>query len=274
MNRTAASLLMVALAILCSGCSTRKTVRVLAAKWSDDSFGFWDNFSWSVGQHLECWYAEENVYCIPAPTRKFDGYAFDKWVDKEKKPLSRQAVLTDLSVSIVHFLERHRGFIERHPNIGEAETYITTFSSSPSDYSLWDCYKTGAGNPALSCKLTEEPDRAQRKLMQAAIDAAKYERDVLLNLSSDSLIRLCGTPQQAIQDSISKTLVYGSSRTGVSVKLRFDPPDTRLDTVESSEAKGADGRYPTEHIWWWVDSPETSLDQIPQIKKDLPCLAR
>jgi len=23
-----------------------------------------------------------------------------------------------------------------------------------SDYSLWDCYKTGVGDPALSCKLT------------------------------------------------------------------------------------------------------------------------
>jgi len=274
MNRTATCLLMVGFAILCSGCSTRKTVRVLVAKWNDVSFGVWDNFSWRVGQHLECWYADENIYCIPATTQAFGGDTFDKFVDKEKRPISRQAVLTALSVSIVHFLERHRQFVERHPNIGEAETYTTKFSSSPSDYSLWDCYKTGVGNPALSCKLTAEPDGAQRKVMQPAIDAAKYEREVLLNLSPESLIRVCGTPQEAIQDSISKTLVYGSSRTGVSVKLRFDTSDTRLETVESFEPKGADNSYPPEHIWWWLDSAATSLAEVPKIKNDLPCLAR
>ena len=110
--------------------------------------------------------------------------------------------------------------------------------------------------------------------MQPAIDAAKYERDVLLNLSPESLIKFCGTPRDVIQDSISRTLVYGSRRTGVSLNLRFDTSDTGLDTVESSEPKGADGSYPPEHVWWWVDSAETSLAEIPKIKNDLPCLAR
>jgi hypothetical protein len=274
MNRTATYLLILGFAILWSGCSTRKPVRVLAAKWNDDAYSFWDDFSWRVGQHLECWYAEENIYCIPATTRKFRGYALDTFVDKEKKPMSRQAVLTELSISIVHFLERNRQFIERHPNIGEVETYTTNFSSSPSDYSLWDCYKTGVGDPALSCTLTAEPDQGQRKLMQPAIDAAKYERDVLLKLSPETLIRACGTPRDVIQDSISRTLVYGSSRTGVTVQLRFDTPDTRLDTVESSESKGADNSYPPEHVFWWADDAENSLAEIPQIKDDLPCLAR
>jgi hypothetical protein len=247
----------------------------LAAKWSDTSYGFWDTFSWGVGQHLECWYAgAENVYCIPATTHEFNGLAFDKWLDNEKKPLSRQAVLSSLSVSIVHFLERNRNFVERHPNIGEAETYITSFSSSPSDYSLWDCYKTGAGNPALSCDLTRELSRTQRKAMQPAIDAVNYERDTLLNQSPTCMLNRCGTPQDRIHDSISQTLVYASSRNGISVKLRFDNSNMRLDMVESSEPKQADGYYPPEHILWWADAPEASLNQITQIKKDLPCLAR
>lgn len=274
MNRTAACLLILELAVLCSACSTRKTVGVLAAKWNDQSVGFWDNFSWNVGQHLDCWYAEGKLYCIPGTTHAFYVYDFDKFLDKDRKPLSRQAILTGLSVPIVHFLERHRQFVEEHPNVGEAQTYIASFSSSPSDYSLWDCYKTGLGSPALSCNLTARLDRTQQESLQPAIEASKYERDVLLSLSPESLVRACGAPRETAQSSVSRTLAYRSARNGVLVRFSFDSPDARLSTIESSEQKGADGHYPAEHIFWWVDSSATSLDEIPQIRESMPCLAR
>ncbi len=266
---TKALLICVALALLCCGCSRTKTVNVLSLKWN-------------IGQHMDCFYAGQNIYCLPSSLKTFSGVPLEG-IGRDKKPISRTAGLLYYSVAIVHMMERNRSELEKDPH-GESGTYSTKFSGSPSDYSLWDCYKTGAGDPAIACQFIEKPDGSKNSLtgdltvrewVAKQAEAARFETDVLLSLLPEGLKQACGAPQETTNDSISSTLSYPSTRPGVLVKLRFDTYDsTKLDSIETSEPKGPDGNYPAEHVWWWRNSDLMSLYEIPGVMKEMPCLLK
>jgi len=81
---------------------------------------------------------------------------------------------------IIHFLERNREEVEQQWSAGSG-TYETSFSTRPPDYSLWDCYRTGSGQPAIACQLTKKPDRAEREWITKKEEAAKID-DMLVQL--------------------------------------------------------------------------------------------
>lgn len=243
--------------IFCVGCSHTKTVNVLSQ-------------SWGIGQHQDCLYVRQSLYCLPNSLKQFDIYFLDGNVDKDKKPVPRTDVLFHLSVDIVHYMERNRPQLEQDPTSG---TYEVAFSASPSDYAVWDCYKTGSGRPAIDCRLTNEADRAERERIAKREKMARMD-DILRDLVPETLTKNCASPQQTSNDNISLSLTYPSTRPSVSLKLKFDTyKDTiHLSVIESSEPKGPDGRYASGHIFWWRDGD--SIDESQRVMEALPCLGK
>jgi hypothetical protein len=248
------------LALLCAGCSNsnKQPVKILSQ-------------TWAVGKHQDCIFARQGLYCLPATMKMFRQYNLEGFIDKEKKQLPRTDGMFILGVDIVHFMERNRADAERDPN-SESGTFETSFSARPSDYSIWDCYKTGNGSPAIACQLTKETDSKARDF-NAKKEAAAKTDDALLGLGAASLINACSSPQATSTDQLYQVLKYPSARPGISITLKFENPSrgsNRLQYVETEEARGADGHYPKEHISWMRDYD--SIYEAQKIEEQLPCI--
>ena len=224
--------------------------------------------SWNLGQHFDCLYDKQNIYCFPPSMKRLDRYSLEGWKDKSGKPIARTTILFGFGPDIVHYLERHRDKIEEDKS-AENGTYETHFSTRPPDYSLWDCYRTGIGQPAIECKLAEKPDRNDRESIRRKEESAKID-DILVTLHPEDVIKRCGPPQQQSSDG-SPTLFYPSARPGISIKLWFSIlSNGALESIETTDPKKPDGSYPPE-FWIWMRDGD-SLDDIPKIVKELPCL--
>jgi hypothetical protein len=247
--------LLLGLAILAaSGCGKTATISVMAQPWG-------------TGQHQDCIYAHDNIYCIMPTANEVMGRRLDRAVYvKDKKPVPRTEVLFGMGFELVRNMEKLRPKIKD----GEADTgtYETRFSASPVDYSLWDCNKTGSASPAISCKLTKKPEGKslefiEKKKAQAAAD------DFLRALTKEELARRCGAPVNSTQDSISYSVFYATT-SGMPLSFRFDTFSSHpsLDMVESEETRDKDA---ARHIFWWASS-NSSLDETALITKEFPCL--
>src|ERR1700760_3987674 len=122
-------------AILLAGCSQTKKVNVLGMKWE-------------IGQHEDCVYKADNLYCIAANSPTILGLSQHGWRDKSGKPIemSRPQLLFIQSVTLIHRVDENRDEAARDKD-SEAGIYDTKFASAPEDYSIWDCIKTGAASP-------------------------------------------------------------------------------------------------------------------------------
>jgi hypothetical protein len=213
-----------------------------------------ENFG--VGQHQDCLYARRTLYCLPHSVENFDSFFGLGNTVTDRKPLSKTDALPKIAVDVVHYMERKRSKLEEDPSSG---TYEVKFSSGPSNYAVWDCYKTGGGSPEMDCRLTSEADRnvAKREEM------AKMD-DVLLDLLPETLAKKCGSPQKTSRpDNISISLVYPSVRPDVSVEFRFFTYDAvSLDTIQVSDS----------NRFWFIDAD--SIDLAPDVMKALPCLQK
>jgi len=251
--------LLVALACLSllSGCNKSEPVRVVA-------------LSWNVGEHLDCSYHLNNIYCFPPSMKRLDRFAFDGVKDTSGKPVSRTQMLLSYGPELAHYMERNREEVEKAWSAGTG-TYETQFSTRPVPYSIWDCYRTGSGQPAIVCRLTQKPDGELQKWITEKEEQAKLD-DMLVTLHKEDVIRRCGQPQTAANAS-ADTLLYASSRPGISMKLWFPGlSDGVLESIETTDQKRPDGTYPPEFIIWMRNGD--ALDQIPAVLRELPCLKR
>jgi hypothetical protein len=248
-------LLVAALAMLCIGCGKTETVRVMSS-------------SWNLGQHFDCLYDEQNIYCLPPSAKRFGHTSLEGRTDKDGKPVARTTMLFGAGPNIVHYLERNRENIEKDKS-SETGTYETHFTASPPNYSVWDCYRTGGGRPAIECQLTKKPDRADREWIAKKEEAARLD-DVFIGLLPESVIKRCGSPQKQTSDP-STTLFYPSDRLGIFVKLWFS--DKELYSIETTDTERLpDGTWPPGFFIWLRTGD--SLDAVPAIVKELPCLAQ
>lgn len=246
-------LLVTTLATLCAGCGKTETVKVMAS-------------SWNLGQHFDCLYDKQNIYCFPPSVRSIDRFFLEGWTDKSGTPIARTTKLFGYGPDIVHYLERHREKIEEDKS-AENGTYETHFSASPSDYSLWDCYRTGSGQPAIACQLTEKPNLSDREWITKKEEAAKLD-DTVAGFLPEAVVKRCGPPQRQESDTAHTALFYPSSRPGIAIEIYFDTPE--LFSIETTDAKKPDGSYPPEFFIWMSDGDD--LDTLPKIVKEMPCL--
>lgn len=205
--------------------------------------------------------------------KMFRQYNLESFIDKDKKKLPRTDGMSFLAVDIVHYLERNRTEAEKDPS-AEVGTFEASFSTRPSEYSIWDCYKTGNGSPAIACQLTKEADSKARDF-NAKKEAAAKTDDALLGLTAASLINACSNPQATSMDQLYQILKYPSARPGIPITLKFEDPSkgsNLLQDVETEEARGADGRYPKEHIFWARDYD--SIYEAQKIGEQLPCIKK
>jgi hypothetical protein len=260
MKRNVFLMALIGITLLCAGCSKTKPVKILSGPWA-------------VGKHQDCVYQGEGIYCLPTTMTKFRQYNFEGFIDKDKKKLARTDGIFILGVDIVHYLQRNRAEAEKDPS-AESGTFETSFSNPPSDYSLWDCYKTGNGSPAISCHLTKEADSKTHDF-NAKKEAAARTDDVLLDLTAASLTKSCSTPQSASLDDLYQMFKYPSARAEVPITLKFENPShgsNHLEYVETEEARGANGQYPKEHISWMRFND--SLYEAQKIGDQLACLKK
>ena len=245
-------------ALLCAGCSNKQPVKILSQ-------------TWAVGKHQDCIFAKQGLYCLPTSMKMFRQYNLEGFIDKDKKKLSRTDGIFILSVDIVHYLERNRAEAEKDPS-AEVGTFEASFSAHPSDYSIWDCYKTGNGSPAIACQLTKEADSKTRDF-NAKKEAAAKTDDALLGLTAASLINACSIPQATSTEQLYQVLKYPSARPGIPITLKFDNTfkgSSLLQDAETEEARSADGRYPKEHIFW--ARTYDSIYEAQKIGEQLPCI--
>jgi hypothetical protein len=111
-------------------------------------------------------------------------------------------------------LKRHDALKEPGTDGGVYETKFV--SHTPMDFSSWDCYKTGAGSPAIVCDLRQQPtkgesdafvkaEREQEGQSRLEESASNY----LISLDPAELIEARGKGQQtesyvsSVEQSIS-----------------------------------------------------------------------
>jgi hypothetical protein len=247
----------VLLAVLLTGCSQTKKVNVLSMKWE-------------IGQHQDCVYKENNLYCIPANSPTIVGLPLTGWKDKSGKPteMTRQQLLFSQSVTLIHRVEANREEAARDKD-AETGIYDARFASAAADYSIWDCLKTGVASPGISCALTRKPTA---KDDQFIADKEQEERwnDALKALTMDDLQAKCGKPGDITSNSISRSLVY-TSGSGLPIAFRFETfgehEPIKLDSAASQEAK--DDKAPRKIFWW---KSASSAHQAGILAKDMPCL--
>jgi hypothetical protein len=249
---------LIALGFLCAGCSNKQQVKILSR-------------TWAVGTHQDCIFAKQGLYCLPAAMKMFRQYNLEGFIDKGKNKLSRTDGIFILSVDIVHYLERNRAEEEKDAT-AEIGTVEASFSARSSDYSTWDCYKTGNGSPAIACHLTKEADSKTRDF-NAKKEAAAKTDDTLLGLTAASLMNACSNPQATSAEQLYQVLKYPSARSGIPISLKFDNTfkgSSLLLGAETEEPRGADGRYPKEHISWARDYD--FIYEAQKIEEQLPCI--
>lgn len=127
------------------GCSKTQTTVLLAERWE-------------TGQHRSCLYGHKNLYCFPAD-----------FLEKLPKEQRQQAT--------PYFMEMKRETLLKDKS-SDGGSYATKFiSHTPMDFSTWDCYKTGAGSPAIVCSLTHKPTKEESA---AFVKSEKEQEDAFV----------------------------------------------------------------------------------------------
>jgi hypothetical protein len=247
-----------AAAALCSGCSTKQSVRIVSENWE-------------AGQHQDCIFKADQLYCL-APGAYAMGIRLQA-ATRDGKPIPRRTMLFSNAVEIIHVFERKRS--EARNNAGpDSKTYVARFSERPIKYSLWDCIKTGADAPRISCALSAKPsDKTMpffiQKEQEAQID------DALKAMNMDALQAKCGKPASETSDGVSRSLIY-TPDSGTAVAFRFATYGNTflLDSAQSQEKKALNDPLSNDplKIFWWKSAPSRGMHEAAQLIREMPCL--
>ncbi|HEY2236111.1 MAG TPA: hypothetical protein VGK01_21745, partial [Candidatus Angelobacter sp.] len=184
------------------------------------------------------------------------------------KPIPRRTMLFSNAVEIIHVFERRR--IEAlNDTSADTGTYVAKFSERPSKYSIWDCFKTGAGSPAISCALSVKPSDKTMPFFIRKEEEAQMD-DALKAMNMDGLQAKCGKPASETSDGISRSFTY-TPDSGTPIAFRFATYGNGflLDSAQSQEKKA-----PTDpsKIFWWKSAPSRGMREAGELVKEMPCL--
>lgn len=221
---------------------------------------------WEAGQHQDCIFRADRLYCIPAGVDAM-GIHFQAKT-KDGKPISRHMMLFSNSVEIIHIFERKRSEAWNDSN-DDAGTYAAKFSERPTKYSIWDCLKTGGGSPGISCALSVKPSEKAMPFFTRKEGEARMD-DALKAMNMDGLQAKCGKPALETSDGVSHSLIY-TLDSGAPIAFRFATYGSAflLDSAQSQEKKAPND--PRE-ISWWKSAPGRGMREAGQLVKEMPCL--
>lgn len=226
-------------------------------------------FKWNTGQHEECVYAHQHIYCL----------VHDMWpTDPRTKSVSFEQI-----ARMPYWVELRRPMVATDANT-ETGMFDFKYSSAPLDYSFWDCFKTGAGSPAVQCelirkptpdeiakansdeqKLREQTAEINRKFEEKSANEAKAHQ-FLKELTAERLIQLCGTGKSA-NTSTTKTITYNDKDGKPAYNFKFDTSGDDKGLLSSAEI------FKPTSINWLRDS-EVFTSNALKIRETVPCLAK
>ncbi|HEY5029791.1 MAG TPA: hypothetical protein VIK39_15395 [Candidatus Angelobacter sp.] len=243
----------IAVAALCCGCSTKRTVGIMSDKWE-------------AGQHQDCIFKADQLYCIP-PGVDAIGIRFASQ-NQRWKAVPRRTMLFSNSVEIIHVFERKRSEARNDRN-ADTGTYAAKFSERPTKYSIWDCFKTGVGSPGISCALSVKPSEKAMPFFTRKEEEAQMD-DVLKAMNMDGLQAKCGKPTSETSDGISRSLIY-TPDSGTPIAFRFATYGNAflLDSAQSQEKKAPNDPL---KIFWWKSAPSRGMREAGHLVKEMPCL--
>ena len=268
----------VALASVCCGCSTKQSVGIMSDKWE-------------AGQHQDCIFKADQLYCI-APGPYAMGIRLQA-ATKDGKPIPRRTMLFSNAVEIIHVFERKWNEAGNDRTTGTG-TYVAKFSERPIKYSIWDCFKTGAGSPSISCALSVKPSEKTMPFFIRKEEEAQMD-DALKAMNMDGLQAKCGKPAVETSDGVSRSLIYMPD-SGTPIAFRFATHGNAflLDSAQSQEKKTSTDLRPKDplptdllprdllpkdllpnaplKIFWWKSAPSRGMREAGQLVKEMPCL--
>jgi hypothetical protein len=209
-----------------------------------------------TGEQMSCIYHGNNLYCA-SPLLKVE--------DIDKLQIMSKVV------SVVS----HE---EKESDMKEGGSFSTKFASKPKEYSLWNCSSTGVAEPAIKCTLLREADQ---KLVE------QQEREIKLNETQEtklqyrtteqSIISACGSPIEQRDDSISHTIYFPSSQTGVLMEVEFSTLEKpqqleHIETVDTSNAHA----FVVQGVFWnnFANIGKTDEDHVASIRQYFPCILK
>jgi hypothetical protein len=254
------------LTLFLAGCSKVQTTVLLAEKWE-------------TGQHRTCLYGHKNLYC------------FERGEVEGLLPLSKS--IPDQRRLTPYLIESKRAKALEDPRT-DGGSYETKFTShTPMDFSLWDCYKTGVGSPAIVCNLKQKPTKEETavfiKAEKEQMEHTRLAEDaltLLLKLTPTVLAEACG---QGEQTGGQKMVGWGKLDVREDTVIKYPFAEFRLHYWGMYDAPGhrcavasasCVASYMTKTIhtnanskFWDIDlqvgDPDAAFDTV----QDIPCLA-
>lgn len=176
---------------------------------------------------------------------------------------------------------------DRRSDGGSYETKFT--SHTPIDFSVWDCYKTGAGSPAIACDLRQKPTKDEvsefvktEKEQEERNRLEQVASNYLIELEHNILVEACGqgTQSQSGSDFDSHlTVEYPFAEFKFRYLGMYDqskPDRPRCRGVSDSCVL----RYSFEHVsakspkpnFWDIELQVKYHNAALDVVQDIPCL--
>lgn len=188
--RTLFVLTLLSIVSLLAGCTRTQPERILSENWG-------------VGQHQDCISKGQTLYCIE-PSALGKRYVFGKDSKKAKEVPPEQVLFNEATVStydIDQEVIKDQGKAKRDYDQG---TYDTKFSvHTVSDYSIWDCLKTGVAAPGISCQLLRPRTKSDDNFLSEQTMNLK-QSEMLKGLTLELMLAQCGQPEGEAKNSIEK----------------------------------------------------------------------
>ena len=220
-----------------------------------------------TGQQMSCIYHGNNLYCA-SPLLKVED-------------IDRLQIMSKV-VSVVSQEEKEN-------DMKEGGSFSTKFALKPKEYSVWNCSSTGVSEPAIKCTLLREADQklvAQQE-REIKLLVEQQEREIKLNdtqeaklqygTTEQSIIVACGSPIEQKDDTISHTIYFPSSQTGMLVEVRFSTLEKpqkleHIETVDTSKAHA----FVVQGILWhnFADIHDTDEGHMASIRQYFPCILK
>lgn len=166
---------------------------------------------------------------------------------------------------------------EKESDMKEGGSFSTKFASKPKEYSLWNCSSTGVAEPAIKCTLLREADQKLVTQQEQEIKLNEmHEAKLQYNTTEQSIIAACGAPIEQKDDSISHTIYFPSSHSGVLVEVRFNTLEKprqleHIETVDSSKAHA----FVVGILWSnFANIGKTDEDHVAAIQQYFPCILK
>jgi len=237
------------LILFLAGCSKVQTTVLLADKWE-------------TGQHRTCLYGHKNLYCLEP--EEFEGLL----------PLSKS--IPDERRLTPYLMESKRAKALEDPRT-DGGSYETKFTwHTPMDFSLWDCYKTGVGSPAIVCNLKQKPTKEETAVfIKAEKEQMEHTRlaekawQLVWGLTPTTLTEACGQGKQTGGKKEEGSGIYDLRENTflkypfAEFQFRYLGSSYELQTIHTNDDSKS----------WDKDSQGINTDGAFRSVQDIPCLA-